>query len=554
VARIAFVVGCSRAGAAIASVALLVLACGCASNGGSAPKPVQLSEDFVFPSQVAVLPFVNRSSDPDAGRTVRKLFYNFFSSLNYNDVELAVVDETLKKHGLYDRIAARGDYSLPRVCDLLGVDGIIRGEVTRFGKNYALLYTDTQAGLRASFVHCRQGQTLWELSDEEHLREGNLPTSLPGLALALVNTYLKHSATEAYAAASNLCMRMVGTIPNPSVLVEPPPRIRLLVHNGAGQQLLPGEVLRLVLLGEPGQSGEWDLGNIAKRIPLTEVEPGAYAGEYVVGTEDRASGIRIRARLKNREGAVNTWTDLLGEVSLGEPTLLPPSIESDTLLTAERSPYWVPDVLVVKKGVTLTIKPGVTLRLMGVGMVVRGTLKAVGGHRESVRFLGMGDKGFKGIFLDSTQGESLLSYCEVQGGQYGLNLKNARVKINKCLFENNDWGVVLQGSEIAMQESVIRLSTQAGLSARASVLNVSGSVISENKGGGLLLDDVRGTISGNNIYGNAHFEAKNLSQETREPINGNWWGFRDVNQVRTIGNLTLEPLLAQPIDMPDLGN
>jgi hypothetical protein len=67
------------------------------------PEPV-VKEEEQLPHKVAVIPFVNQTSNPDASSIVRKMFYNFFSSLNYIDLEPFVIDDNLKRNGLYQSI------------------------------------------------------------------------------------------------------------------------------------------------------------------------------------------------------------------------------------------------------------------------------------------------------------------------------------------------------------------------------------------------------------------------------------------------------------------
>ena len=52
-------------------------------------EPVVLEKDHL-PHKVAIVPFVNQTSNPEAGSIVRKMFYNFFSSLNYLDLSLTI--------------------------------------------------------------------------------------------------------------------------------------------------------------------------------------------------------------------------------------------------------------------------------------------------------------------------------------------------------------------------------------------------------------------------------------------------------------------------------
>jgi hypothetical protein len=213
--------------------------CAMRSIINSLPIPDILKEEEL-PHKVAILPFTNTTSTPEGGETVRKMFYNFFSSLNYIDLELAVIDDTLKGADLYQQFAAGEDISAQKLGQLLGVDAVIFGEVTSLGKIFALVYTDNQAGLKARMVRCDSGETVWELEHKIHIEEGDLPLSPIGLAATLVKTAITHSQATHMKAASELCMQVVSTIPNPPAITEPPPRIHALVHNGSGKLLQPG--------------------------------------------------------------------------------------------------------------------------------------------------------------------------------------------------------------------------------------------------------------------------------------------------------------------------
>ena len=60
------------------------------------PEPTVLEEERL-PHKVAIVPFVNQTSNPEAGSIVRKMFYNFFGSLNYLDLEPFVIDRQPEK-------------------------------------------------------------------------------------------------------------------------------------------------------------------------------------------------------------------------------------------------------------------------------------------------------------------------------------------------------------------------------------------------------------------------------------------------------------------------
>ena len=70
------------------------------------PLAPTVYEEDQLPTSIAILPFVNKTANPEAGSLVRKMFYNFFSSLNYLDLEPYVIDDNLKTHHLYAGIIA----------------------------------------------------------------------------------------------------------------------------------------------------------------------------------------------------------------------------------------------------------------------------------------------------------------------------------------------------------------------------------------------------------------------------------------------------------------
>jgi hypothetical protein len=245
------------------------------------PAPIIFKEDRL-PSKVAILPFANKTSNPEAGSMIRRMFYNFFGSLNYRDLELYITDNSLKTEGLYAKILAGDDVSPEKLGRLLGVDAVIYGEVLSLGKMYALVNTDNQAGLRARMVRCDSGQVLWELQHTVHLEEGELPFSPIGLAAAVFKTALSHHQANHMEAASKLCMEMVGTIPNPPAVSEEAPAIQALVHNGAGKLLQPGDHLKVAMVGEKNQIASWSIPPLIENLPLKEQQPGGFISEPIV--------------------------------------------------------------------------------------------------------------------------------------------------------------------------------------------------------------------------------------------------------------------------------
>ena len=517
------------------------------------PKVPKRPEETQLHHRVAVLPFVNKTSDPNAAQTVRKMFYNFFSSLNYLDVEPSIVESSLKKKGVYKTVISGGKVSPQTLGQILGVDAVILGDVTSFGKVYAVLYTEARAGLRARLMSCRTGRTIWELEHTTGLRKGDVPLSLTGLAKALVTSLISYKQTEAVKAATALCMEMVDTIPNPPAIMEPPPRIKVFVHNGAGNLLRPGDYLRVAMIGDPGHKGSWEISPLIKNIPMEEKEPGIYLGSYKVSSNDRLPYGRLVSHLRSKNNSVSHWVDVLGPVSLGRPTILPRKITRDTVLGPEESPYIIEEVLVVQPGVNLIVSPGAIIWLHELGMVIRGRIRANGTRENPIRFGGIGTSHWKGIFIQGNCGNNVFSHCVISGAEYGLRTFNSNVTVNRCLFQDNDWALVLEGGVAQIEASHLRTSEETALSAKKSKILIKSSVISENKSGGILLQASDARIENNNILNNGKWEIKILGDSNQVQVGNNWWGSNDASQIRLIGSAEVKPVLKGPIDFELLG-
>jgi hypothetical protein len=511
------------------------------------PAPTVLEEQQL-PHKVAIVPFVNKTSNPEAGSIVRKMFYNFFSSLNYLDLEPFVIDGNLKRNNLYQSIAAGEAVSATQLGQLLGVDAVIFGEVLNLGKTYALVYTDNAAALKAQMVLCNSEQVIWELEHSVRLQEGEVPLSLTGLAAALVKTAISHQQASHLQAAAELCMQMIATIPNPEGVTEPPPRIQALVHNGSTKLLRPGDLIKVALIGEKNQIASWSIPPLIENLPLKEKEPGVYMGAYRIRPKDRLPHGRIIGYLRSKNGAGNQWVDTLGPIKIGEPTLLPAVISKDTILNAKKNPYLVKDALVVLPGAKLTVMPGTVIWFLKLGLIVKGELQIIGTEVEPVRFASLGESNWKGIFLDQSHTQNKIQHAQISDAEFGLRATDSTVFLQSCIFQNNVWGIVLEEGTAKISKSLIRTSGKTGIAARKAQLSVKDSVITENDSGGFILENSKVLIEQNNILNNGNWAVKVIDKRSKVQAAKNWWGDENPELAEIIGKLAIQPVLEKPIE------
>ena len=532
------------------AVGLLLLALVLFYACSQVPKPAvnPPPSEMDLPRKVAVLPFENRTANPEAATVLRRMFFNFFSSLNYADIEPAAVDATLEASRMSGAAAAGGSFPLDRLGQLLGVDAVVVGEALALGQAYAVVYANQQASLRARMLRCRTGQVIWEMEHTVTLHEGDLPLSLPGLAAAIVKTAFNYQQSNTMRAASELCMQMVAAIPNPPAEAETPPLIQALVHNGAAGLLSPGDELRVVMIGDKKHKAGLSLPPLLLEAPMEEKEPGVYVASYRIQPQDRLAEGQLTGYLRSPSGSSRQWVDTLGPIRVGRPTVLPASISADTVLAADRSPYLVEDALVVMPGVTLTIDPGVVVWFRSLGLVVRGILQARGTAEHPVVFSGLKVKGWKGIFVEGGEGENLLRHCRISGAEFGVRSARARLVVEDCRFQENTWGVVGEDGQIDISGSLVRASAKTGIAARNSRLAVRGSVVTENAAGGFLLEGSPAIIEGNNIVNNGGWGIKTAGPPTEVLAGNNWWGQVEPDLSEMVrGAVQTHPLLPAPI-------
>ena len=511
------------------------------------PIPTVLEENQL-PTKVAILPFSNKTATPEAGVLLRRMFYNFFSSLNYRDLEPFVIDANLRSNNLYKNLTNGKQVSARQLGLLLGVDAVIYGQVTSLGKMFALVYADNQAGLKCRMVRCDTGQILWELEHTIHIEEGDVPISPIGLATAVFKTALSHSQTTHMKAAAELSMQMVATIPNPPGISEPPPRIQALVHNGSGKLLIPGNYLKVAMIGDKNRIASCSLPPLIATLPLKEKEPGVYIGAYRIKQTDRLAHGRLAGFLRDKAGSGSQWMDTLGPIRVGKPTVLPPVITDEYVLNVEKSPYLVKHALVVKTNAKLTMQPGTVIWFRSLGLIVKGQLQILGTADQPVRLSSLDATSWKGIFLDRSRTDNKINYCAISDAEFGFRASQSSVIIHNSQFQDNVWGIVMEESQAEISASLVRTSQKSGISARKAQISVSDSVITENSSGGFLLENSQADIVQNNILNNGGWEIKVLDDNGKVKAVKNWWGTQDPLKGVIIGSVAVKPVLKTPIE------
>jgi len=270
------------------------------------------------PKSVAVLPFVNKAESQRGSEEVRRGFYNHFSSMPFNDMQLFRVDNALRKAGLTDPLAIN-KMKPEELGKILGVDAVVYGEITDFDKLFLAIYSQVAVGAKVRMYDAKTGAFLWSGEHTARIHEGGISTTPLGIIATIVATSLNMRDIQLLRACDDLFRDMVKTIPAPSIAeaLQPPP-IMLLTQDTKNLPKKAGDEIKVVIQGAPKMLASFDIGDYRKQIDMKEVEPGWYLGVYKVVPGDNVRKAIITGRLSypNEPGNFSEWIDAVGTVTL----------------------------------------------------------------------------------------------------------------------------------------------------------------------------------------------------------------------------------------------
>lgn len=276
------------------------------------------------PKTVAIIPFkytrkgganfeigsaVSREIKPSIEQTgcviLRKVFYKYFSTLSYTDIDPSYIDAVLVEHGIKN-IGQLYDIPHKKIGALLGADAIITGELENVGNLTAGIYSHTVLSGKISMYSVKTGNLLWSINHYESEKGGVIYKS--GQVLDLIesqiqNVKLERSFTKV---AEEFSRKAVNSIPDnehKTAETQNTPQISSAVIENIGLKqniLLPGDKITVTMNGTPGLQATFDIGIWKSNIPMKEISAGKYQGTYWIQYGDQTSHQAIAVKLKNR--------------------------------------------------------------------------------------------------------------------------------------------------------------------------------------------------------------------------------------------------------------
>ena len=270
------------------------------------------------PTSVAVLPFTQVQGEPSGAEVVRRSVYNHLSSKKFQDLELYRVDATLRSGGFAS--AAALDAASPQaLAQLLGVEAVVYGEVTNYSRTSLGVYSQVVVGLKLRMLDGRGSQVLWEAEHTSRSHGGGPALDPIGVAMQVIGAALNMQQVQLLRGADDVSRKLVATLPGPTLSEAlAPPRIQALAQDSGGTPKKAGEVIEVVMVGDPGHMAHFHIGAFKQDLPMREHEEskGTYIGSYQVLPGDQAEAVLIEGTLTDEQGNQSRWVDALGVVTL----------------------------------------------------------------------------------------------------------------------------------------------------------------------------------------------------------------------------------------------
>jgi hypothetical protein len=265
-----------------------------------------LDHPNIHPKTVAILPFTLEGPTPEgvpAHKLFRECFFNYFSYLGYVDIPLETIDSKLQAAGILKSKKVL-ELNSERLRDILGVDAVVKGQVLDTSNFTGGIHAETSIHAKIAMLDLRTGETLWETEHTERTYSGILSPTIIEIIQDQMENVKVHQAL--YKAAELFSIGMMKEIPDPTGVwqekIRLPEIISIETNLKPNQKLHPNDQIYVNLKGDPGLKGSFGIGSWKSNIPLKEIVPGMYSGNYIVQEKDEISSALIIGTLKNSQG------------------------------------------------------------------------------------------------------------------------------------------------------------------------------------------------------------------------------------------------------------
>ena len=271
-----------------------------------------------IPNSVAILPFYAKNKE--ASLIVTNSFYSYFSRLPYNDVEPSNIRDMYQN----DFTLQTSKDELNKVCEEIGVDGLVYGDVQNFDKLYLGFYSEVSVGAKINFYNCNNGKNIWTLDDTAKKREGGIATTPWGMVMSAIVSAYNLRKVQVYRASEDLFRDIAKSIPHAKynikdIIASP----TFIYHTGMKKEVFGvGEVIDIKISAAKNLKINAKITGIKDSIVLKEIQDGVYSGSYIVKPNDNTNGyLQLNV---NSNTASSVFYDYISKINIDTKAPVPP--------------------------------------------------------------------------------------------------------------------------------------------------------------------------------------------------------------------------------------
>ena len=193
---------------------------------------------------------------------------------------------------------------------LLSCDAVLYGKILTWDRSYYAVQTVSTVSMQLKIVSAKNGKVLFETvaedSDSRGITKG--PTGFSNLVLEPIKGLDNSIITALADDVVEQALSPLNRKKKPEFLNVAPPAIVAAAHDAKTGVVPFNGKLIVIVLGSPGVTGNFSIGNAVTNVPLTERSPGHYLGEYIPLPTDRFTSQTVAVSLQDDAGRTTNIT------------------------------------------------------------------------------------------------------------------------------------------------------------------------------------------------------------------------------------------------------
>ncbi len=193
------------------------------------------------------------------------------------------------------------------LCEILLCDVLLYGKVTEWDRSYYAIQSVTTVGVELMMIRANDGKVVYNAIGHDQTSRGitKIPTGLSSIViepiLGLDNEIIKDLARN----VSEKLVAPLSLKTRPEALKTAAPTILASSHDAVSGTISRNEPLTVVMLGSAGKNASFSIGKVIVDIPMNELDPGHYIGDFYPLSSDTFKGEQVTVRLGDDVGRIS---------------------------------------------------------------------------------------------------------------------------------------------------------------------------------------------------------------------------------------------------------